>query len=144
MGRDTLTENVKSTCNRCGVGCGTEVITRGGNVLRIMGDWDAPVNKGLLCKMGRFDLLYDTPSEGYRAPLAHEGRLEEISWEKAIEIVADRIGAVKASEIGVLAGSHSSNEALYLLKKLFKQELKVSNIGPINCSVAPDLQQAAG
>jgi len=29
----------------------------------------------------------------------------------------------------VLAGSHASNEALYLVKNLFNQELKVSNIG---------------
>ncbi len=131
MGRDALTENVKSTCNRCSVGCGTRVVTRGGNVLRVMGDWDAPVNKGLLCTMGRFDLLYDTRQRVTAPLLRSEGRLEEISWEKAIEIVAGRIGAVKASDIGVLAGSHSSNEALYLLKKLFKQELKVSNIGTI-------------
>ena len=60
MGKDSLTQKVKSTCNQCGIGCGTEVVTRGGNILCILGDWDAPVNKGLLCKMGRFEPLYDS------------------------------------------------------------------------------------
>jgi formate dehydrogenase major subunit len=132
MGRDSLTEKVKSTCNRCGLGCGTEVITRGGNVLRVMGDWDAPVNKGLLCKMGRFELLYDDRRRLTAPLLRTEGKLEEVSWEKAVDALVKKIGAVKASEIGVLAGSYCSNEALYLIKNLFKQELKVTNIGITN------------
>lgn len=132
MGRDSLTEKVKSTCNRCSVGCGTEVITRGGNVLRVMGDWEAPVNKGLLCKMGRFELLYDSGRRLTAPLLKGEGGLTEISWEKAIQVLAERIGAVKPSEIGVLAGGQCSNEALYLIKKLFKEELHVSSIGLTN------------
>ncbi len=132
MGRDALTEKVKSTCNRCGIGCGTEVITRGGNVLRVMGDWEAPVNKGLLCKMGRFDLLYDGRSR-LTAPVSRTGgKSEEISWEAAIQTLARQVNAVKASEIGVLAGSYCSNEALYLVNKLFKQELQVSSVGLIS------------
>jgi len=43
MGKDSLTTKVKSTCNQCGIGCGTEVVTRGGNVLGVLGDWDASV-----------------------------------------------------------------------------------------------------
>jgi len=129
MGKDSLTEKVKSTCNRCSIGCGTEVVTRGGNVLRVMGDWEAPTNKGLLCKMGRFELLYDNRKR-LTAPLVRsEKGLEEVSWETAIQALAKQIGAAKTSDIGVLAGSHASNEALYLVKKLFNQELKVSNIG---------------
>jgi formate dehydrogenase major subunit len=138
MGSDSLTEKVKSTCNRCGIGCGTEVITRGGNVLRVMGDWEAPVNKGLLCKMGRFDLLYDSRRRLTAPLLRIEGKLEEISWEKAVQALAKQLGAVKTSEVGVLAGSYSSNEALYLIKKLFNQELKVTNIG-LTHTVAPSV-----
>jgi len=144
MGKDSLTEKIKSTCNRCSIGCGTEVITRGGNVLRIMGDWEAPVNRGLLCRMGRFDLLYDNRRRITAPLLRTEGKLEEISWEKAIQTLARQIGAVKGSEIGVLAGSYSSNEALYLIKKLFNQELKVSNIGLTNAPAPRVFAKAQG
>ncbi len=136
MGKDCLTQKVKSTCNRCGIGCGTEVITRGGNILCIIGDWDAPVNKGLLCKMGRFEPLYDSRKRLTKPLLRTKEKSEEISWNKAIQTLAKQIGNLKAPEIGVLAGSYSSNEALYLIKKLFSRELQVSNIGLIN-AVAP-------
>ena len=136
MGKDSVTKQVKSTCNQCSIGCGTEVVTRGGNVLCIMGDWDAPVNKGLLCKMGRFEPLYDTRPRLTKPLLRSKGKSEEISWEKAIQTLAKQINTIKAPEIGVLAGSYSSNEALYLIKKLFNQKLQVSNIGLIN-TVAP-------
>jgi NADH dehydrogenase/NADH:ubiquinone oxidoreductase subunit G len=137
MGKDSLTQKVKSICNQCGIGCGTEVVTRGGNVLSIMGDWDAPVNHGLLCKMGRFEPLYDS-RQRLTKPLLRttNGKFEKISWEKAIQTLAKHINTLKAPEIGVLAGSYSSNEALYLIKKLFHQELQVSSIGLIN-TVAP-------
>jgi formate dehydrogenase major subunit len=136
MGKDSVTKQVKSTCNQCSIGCGTEVVTRGGNVLCIMGDWDAPVNKGLLCKMGRFEPLYDSRQRLTKPLLRTKEKFEEISWEEAIQMLAKQINAIKASEIGVLAGSYSSNEALYLIKKLFNQKLQVSNIGLIN-TVAP-------
>jgi formate dehydrogenase major subunit len=136
MGKDSLTEKIKSTCGQCSIGCGTEVVTRGGNVLSVMGDWDAPVNKGLLCEKGRFELLYDGRRR-ITAPLARtDGRLLETSWEKAVQTLAERIGSVKPSEIGVLMGGLASNEALYLVKQLFNQELKVTNIGLVN-SAAP-------
>jgi formate dehydrogenase major subunit len=142
MGKDSLTTKIKSTCNQCGIGCGTEVITRGGNVLGIMGDWDAPLNKGLLCKMGRFEPLYDSRKRVTQPLLRSKEKFEEISWNEAIQALAKQISAVKAPEIGVLAGSFSSNEALYLIKKLFSQELQVSNIGLIN-TVAPDVFKKA-
>ncbi len=136
MGKDSLTEKVKSTCNQCSIGCGTEIVIRGGNVLSIVGDWDAPVNKGLLCKKGRFEPLYDSRQRLTKPLLRTKGKFEEISWNKAIQTLAKQINTIKAPEIGVLAGSYSSNEALYLIKKLFSQELQVSNIGLIN-TVAP-------
>ena len=144
MGRDALTDRVKSTCNRCSIGCGTEVVTRGGNVLRVIGDWEAPVNKGLLCKMGRFELLYDSRRRITTPVLRTEGLSGEISWEKAMQTLAKQIGALNASEIGVLAGSYSSNEALYLIKKLFMQELQVSTVGLTNAAAPRVFRKAQG
>jgi formate dehydrogenase major subunit len=138
MGRDSLTQKVKSTCGRCSLGCGTEIVTRGGNVLQIMGDWDAPVNKGLLCKMGRFEPLYDERQRITKPLIRNDGKLQETSWEKAMQILAKQIESVKAQGTGVLASSHSTNEALYLINKLFIQNLKVSNIGLLS-NAAPKI-----
>ena len=140
MGRDSLTEKIKSTCGQCSIGCGIEIVIRGGNVLQIKGDWDAPVNKGLLCKMGRFEPLYDERKRVTEPLLRQEGKLEPVSWNQALETIVKKIGGTPAKEIGVLASSFSTNEALYLINKLFRDELKVSNIGLLN-SAAPQIHK---
>jgi formate dehydrogenase major subunit len=138
MGRDSLTQKVKSTCGQCSIGCGMEIVTRGGNVIQIRGDWDAPVNHGLLCKMGRFEPLYDDRKRITEPLLRDEDKLEPISWKKAFDVMVKKIGSAKAKETGVLASSFATNEALYLISKLFGDKLKVSNIGLMN-SVAPQI-----
>ncbi len=140
MGRDSLTEKVKSTCGQCSIGCGIEIVTRGGNVLQIKGDWDAPVNKGLLCKMGRFEPLYDDRKRVTEPLLRNGEKLKPVGWNEALQILAKQIGGTSAKQIGVLATSFSTNEALYLINKLFHDELKVSNIGLLNIA-APQIHK---
>jgi len=145
MGKDSLTEKVKSTCGQCSVGCGMEIVTRGGNVLQIKGDWDAKVNGGVLCKLGRFEPLYDERKRLNEPMLRENGRLEPVSWEKAVEAMTKQITGTKAKEIGVLASSYATNEAFFLINKIFDGKLKVSNIGLMN-DVAPQIfkkQQSA-
>lgn len=138
MGRDDQTEKIKSTCSKCSVGCGMEIITRGGNILRIRGDWDAPVNKGLLCVHGRFEPLYDARQRISTPMLRNKGKLTETTWEQAIQTIAEKIGAAGKEETGLLVSSHATNEALYLINSLFCEKLKVNNIGLLNKS-APEV-----
>ncbi len=138
MGKDSLTEKIKSVCGQCSIGCGMEIVTRGGNVLQIRGDWDAPVNHGVLCKIGRFDPLYDERKRVTEPLLRNDDKLEPVSWSKAVEVMAKKISGAKAKDMGVLASSYATNEALYLINKLFCDKLKVSNIGLLN-DVAPQV-----
>lgn len=138
MGREAETEVVKSICDRCSVGCGIEIVTRQGNVLRIQGDWDAPVNGGVLCAMGRFEPLYEKRPR-ILAPLVREkGRPEEANWDRALQAAADAICKAGAGRLGVLATTQATNEALYLLGKLFGGELQAARIGLLHAS-APSL-----
>ncbi|OPY89687.1 MAG: NADH-quinone oxidoreductase subunit 3 [Syntrophaceae bacterium PtaU1.Bin231] len=136
MGRDEETNHIKSTCDRCSVGCGIEIVTRGGNVLRIRGDWDGAVNGGLLCKLGRFEPLDETRRRITEPMLRRNGRLEPVGWKDALQALAKRLAkcmdGTAAGEIGVLASSHTTNEAFYLLERLFRRELQATNIGLLN------------
>jgi formate dehydrogenase major subunit len=136
MGRGKQTEQVKSTCSQCSLGCGIEIFTRGGNVLRLEADWDAPVNGGRLCQRGRFEPLDEQRTRVTRPMVKRNGRLEPASWEEAIQSIASHLGGIPAQEIGVLTSSGLTNEALYLLGKLFRQEFRVVNVGLLN-KVAP-------
>lgn len=137
MGRGDQTERVKSVCNRCSVGCGTTIVTRGGNVLRIEGDWGAEVNSGLLCKIGRFDPLYEERRRVTQPMLRRKGKLEPVSWSDALKAVAKRLDDAEAKEIGLLVSGDATNEALYLAGRLFLKELRSKNVGLLSGS-APE------
>ncbi len=57
QGHAAKTTTTATICVGCSVGCGVNVITRDGRLVRIDGDWAAPVNGGLLCQAGRFGPL---------------------------------------------------------------------------------------
>ena len=138
MGRSNQAERVKSICNRCSIGCGTSIITRGGNVLRIEGDWGSPVNGGLLCKSGRFEPLYDERKRLLQPMIRRGKKLETASWEEAIAGIADKMENAKATEIGLLISGDATNEALYLANRLFKEGLNAQNVGILS-GASPDL-----
>ncbi|MBM4271013.1 MAG: 2Fe-2S iron-sulfur cluster binding domain-containing protein [Deltaproteobacteria bacterium] len=132
MGRDEQTQHVKTTCSHCSVGCAMEIVTRGGNVMKILGDWDGAVNGGVLCQHGRFDPLYDERTRITSPLIRQKGKLVPANWDEALQVVAKRLGKADAKSIGVLASSNVTNEALYLLDKLFSKEMKVANVGLLN------------
>jgi formate dehydrogenase major subunit len=138
MGRSNQAERVKSICNRCSIGCGTSIITRGGNGLRIEGDWGSPVNGGLLCKSGRFEPLYDERKRLLQPMIRRGKKLETASWEEAIAGIADKMENAKATEIGLLISGDATNEALYLANRLFKEGLNAQNVGLLS-GASPDL-----
>ena len=134
MGRGVETETIKSVCSQCSVGCGIEIVTRGGNVLRIQGDWDAPVNGGVLCEMGRFEPLH-IQRPRILAPLVRDNGIhEEVGWDRALQVAADRISETLPDRLGVLVSTHATNEALYLVSQLFGQELQTAQTGLLNAS----------
>ncbi len=82
----------KAPCRYCGTGCGVEVGVRDGKVMAVRGDEKSPVNKGLLCVKG-----YHLPAMLYgrdrlvRPQRRHpDGRVEEISWDAALDLIAEK------------------------------------------------------
>ncbi len=119
-----------------------EIVSRSGNVVKINSDWDAEVNGGRLCEYGRFDPLYDVRPRITSPMLRLRGKLEPVSWDEALQAVAENVGKASAKDLGILASTGSTNEALYLLAKLFCKELKATNVGILN-DVAPKLAEKA-
>ena len=85
----------KAPCRYCGTGCGVEVGVKDGKVLAVRGDEASPVNRGLLCVKG-----YHLPAMLYgKDRLLHpqrrkaDGSLEQISWEQALDLIAEKFGS---------------------------------------------------
>lgn len=84
-----------STCTECAAGCGLHVKTREGRAIKLEGNPAHPVNGGALCARGQAGLqgLYN-PGR-LKGPMRRSaaGTFEEISWEDAIALLAERVGA---------------------------------------------------
>ena len=125
-GREKDVERIKSTCVGCSVGCGIELIVRDNHLLRIEGDWDAPVNGGLLCEVGRFRPLYED-RERIVTPLVRvNGKQKAATWEEALHRITARLRPLAGRNgdgIAALASTRLPAEALYLFWQLFAEKL---------------------
>ncbi len=125
-----LTETT-SVCRGCSVGCGIKVFTRDGHIVRIEGDWTAPVNHGVLCKTGRFLPLHDQRTRLTSPLLRVAGQLQPVSWAEALDAVAARLAA-SGQQVAALVSPRLPAETLYAFKRLFKDALhsaKVTSLG---------------
>ncbi len=125
-GREADVEHVKSICIGCSVGCGVELIVRDNHLLRIDGDWHAPVNKGILCQVGRFLSLKDERERIVTPLVRKNGALKATTWEEALNYVADKLQTLAGKDdygIAALASTRLPSEALYLFKQLFTKKL---------------------
>ncbi len=82
----------KAPCRFCGTGCHVMVGVENGRVVAIAGDQEADVNKGLLCVKGYHVGLALYGQDRLTQPLLRDGaQYRAISWEEAINIIAQRI-----------------------------------------------------
>jgi len=142
LGREADVERTKSTCIGCSVGCGVELIVRDNHLLRIEGTWDAPVNGGLLCEVGRFKSLKDE-RERILTPLVRKnGTLKAATWEEALNYLADKLKPLAGKNgdgVAALASTRLPNEALYFFKQLFAEKFSSEMVTSIEEGVTVNL-----
>ena len=98
-------EVILTTCPRdCYDACGIAVIKRDGIISRVRGDPNNPVNRGSLC--GKCAIAYNgvvlDPIQRLKTPLKRVGpkglgRFQAISWDEAMETIADRLKDIIAT-----------------------------------------------
>jgi anaerobic selenocysteine-containing dehydrogenase len=99
MGKDKRI--IRSACRMCHGVCQVLVHMEGERVVKITGDPESPVSRGYLCPKGAAspELLYHPDRLIYplrRAGKRGENKWKRISWEKALEEIAQRFAAIKA------------------------------------------------
>ncbi|MCL4561753.1 MAG: molybdopterin-dependent oxidoreductase [Chloroflexi bacterium] len=136
MGHDDQLDCTPSICSGCSVGCGINVISRENHLLRIEGNWDAPVNQGVLCEVGRFQPL-DENRERILTPLVRKnGELKAATWEDACSLIKEKLIPLKndaGDGVAALASTRLPAEALYLFKQLF--------VGHLGSSLATGIEE---
>lgn len=119
----------KAPCRFCGTGCGVLLGVKDGKVVGVQGDRDADVNKGLCCMKGYHVGLILYGKDRLTAPMKRvgPGRFEEITWDAALAIIAERIGANPARFAFYGSGQHTIPEG-YAANKFVKAGLGHNHI----------------
>ena len=102
-GPDTGIEIKKSICTICdpGTQCGLDLFVKDGKIIKVEGTREAPHSHGSLCAKGAATRQYVYSPDRVMAPLRRtgergQGQFEEITWDEALDEIAQKLNAIKA------------------------------------------------
>ncbi|NNF65565.1 MAG: NADH-quinone oxidoreductase subunit NuoG, partial [Acidimicrobiia bacterium] len=115
-------EAVESTCTTCSVGCRISVQASQNQVLRFLGVDNDATNQSWLCDKGRFGFEAINSAERLTEPLVRgeDGELHPATWSDALDVVADRLSAVRGDEVAGLGGARGTNEEAFAFGKFLR------------------------
>lgn len=126
----------KTTCCYCGVGCGIIIHKEKNGNLRVEGDKDHPVNKGMLCSKGmnlHYTVMDKTNRLLYPEMRYSKNHLRQrVSWDIALERTAAAfktlIGKYGPDSVAFYASGQCLTEEYYVVNKLAKGFIGTNNI----------------
>jgi anaerobic selenocysteine-containing dehydrogenase len=89
------TKKVRTACRNCHGGCGVIAHVQDGKVIKVEGDPESPISYGTLCSKGLAVTQLAYHPERILHPMKKiDGKWERITWEEALDTVADRFKRV--------------------------------------------------
>ncbi len=86
----------KTFCGFCHTNCGMEVLVKDGRIEKVHGDPDFPGSRGHLCPKGLAAAAVVHSPQRLRYPLLRQnGRLDRISWPRALDIIAAELHEIR-------------------------------------------------
>ena len=127
-----ISKQVVTTCPYCGVGCQLELWIKDNKILKVKGANGFP-NDGATCVKGRFGLDFVQRPDRLKNPLIKkDGQFAEVSWDEALDYVAQKLADTKAKHggdaIAGLCSARSTNEENYVFQKFFRAVIGTNNI----------------
>ncbi|MBI3008706.1 MAG: formate dehydrogenase subunit alpha, partial [Candidatus Omnitrophica bacterium] len=138
MGRIWEFAKVNTVCPYCGCGCVLELNIKDNRIVKVLSPLESPANSGNLCIKGKFCYEFVHSPERLTKPLIRqgprdgEGDFREASWDEALNLIADKIGGIKAQygsdSIGGFSSAKCSNEENYLFQKFVRMAIGTNNV----------------
>ena len=86
---------VRTVCRSCHGGCGVIAYVEDGRVVKVEGDPESPISHGSMCSKGLAILQLAYHPQRVLHPMKKvDGRWERISWDEALDTIADRFRKV--------------------------------------------------
>ena len=121
-------ETKPAICTVCSNGCNVWFDYRVGKMVRINGRTNDLVNGEWTCDRGKFGHEFYNSEDRLTKPLLRKGdSLQQCEWSDAYAAVLEGFKS-GGDKVAALAGANSSNEDLYLLGKLFREQFKSHNL----------------
>ncbi|MCG8549669.1 MAG: molybdopterin-dependent oxidoreductase, partial [Desulfobacterales bacterium] len=91
-----MVEIKKSYCGLCHPRCGTLLHIENGKIVKVTGDPDHPVTRGVICERGRLMPDHVHHPQRLNYPLKRkgekgQGEWQRLTWEQALDEVADKL-----------------------------------------------------
>src|SRR5712671_5973135 len=106
-------EHVRTICTHCSNGCKTTLGVRNDKIIRGNNRDRSGINGEFLCIKGRYGFdFYDHPDRLQSPMVRVNGKLEEVSWSRALTAVASKFNQTLADGggFGVIGSNHTTNE----------------------------------
>jgi predicted molibdopterin-dependent oxidoreductase YjgC len=123
-------QEVKTICPYCGVGCGIVLGTDGDKLITVRGNRENSVNSGRLCVKGRFGIVdFVNDPTRLRSPLIKkDGQFVEASWDEALELVASKLDKYRGDVFAGISSAKCTNEDNYIFQKFARAVMGTNNI----------------
>jgi formate dehydrogenase alpha subunit len=141
-----IDKKVMTTCTYCGVGCNFDLNIRDGRLQYVTSNPHAPVNGMHLCVKGRYGFDFVHHPDRLTQPMVREwvlqgaerppkddrGKWVKVSWNKALDIVAQRFSRIMDESgpdaLAIFSSAKCTNEENYLMQKFARQVIGTHNI----------------
>jgi formate dehydrogenase alpha subunit len=122
-------EYASTICPYCSCGCGINLIVKDGRIIGQEPWKEHPINEGANCPKGKnaYHFLYS--EERLKKPLVKKnGKLEEASWDEALDLIATRLKKAAPGSVGLLASCKNTNEESYVIQKFARIVMGTNNV----------------
>ena len=124
---------VPSICSYCGTGCGILFEVMDGKLVGTLPMKSHPINEGKLCIKGWNLHEHINSFMRLKGPLLKiDGSFQRVTWERAIQVAANKIQAVVKKygpdSVGVLVSAKITNEENYLAQKFARAAIGTNNV----------------
>ncbi len=124
-GQEKDVDSTKTICVGCSIGCGIEVLHRDNNLIKINGDWDAEINGGVLCEVGRFVPMDEKRNRVVTPMIRKDGTLKAATWDEALNTIIDKFKPLinkKDDGVAAIASTRLPADVLYYFKQIFAEK----------------------
>ncbi|MHC4530400.1 MAG: formate dehydrogenase subunit alpha [Planctomycetota bacterium] len=125
----------RTTCPYCGVGCQIDlnINPKANEIVRVTSEVGCIPNDGNLCVKGRFAMDFVASDKRLTSPLIKKnGKLEQVTWDQAIDFIAERLNKIKSQHgpdsIAGLSSAKCTNEDNYIFQKFMRAAVGTNNV----------------